>query len=205
MRARLFVPGFLLLCAAAPMARAQAPTTTMTQVTVAKAVPVAPAGFMPEYAAEIDKVGQKLVDLAQAMPADKYGWRPAPGVRSVAEVYMHVVTSNSTFCAFLGAPRMEGITNESEKSVAGKAEVVALLKKSIENVRAAALRVTAADFDKKIKTPGGREMSERQVLFLIVNHMHEHLGQSIAYARINGSTPPWSASEGAPAAKSSAN
>ena len=192
MRTRSIIPGVLLLCAAAPMARAQAPTTTGTQVTVVKAVPVAPAGFIAEYVAEIDSVGQKLMDLAQAMPADKYGWRPAAGVRSVGEVYVHVVAGNSSLPSFLGAPRMDGISPESEKSVTGKAEIVALLKKSIENARAAAGRVTEADLDKKVKTFGGREMTERQVLFRMLNHMHEHLGQSIAYARMNGVTPPWS-------------
>jgi len=52
--------------------------------------------------------------------------------------------------------------------------------------------ITEADLDKKVKTFGGREMTQRQVLMLIVTHMHEHLGQSIAYARMNGITPPWS-------------
>jgi uncharacterized damage-inducible protein DinB len=176
----------------AAVARGQAPTTTSTQVMVVKAAPVAPAGFRADYVAEIERVGKKLVDLAEAMPADKYSWRPSPGVRSVGEVYMHVVAGNSTFPSFLGFPRMEGITLESEKTITQKAQIVPLLKKSIENVQAAGARITDADLDKKVKTFGDREMTERQILLLVITHMHEHLGQSIAYARMNGVTPPWS-------------
>jgi uncharacterized damage-inducible protein DinB len=193
MQKQLHIAGLLMFVAAA--ARAQAPTTTSTQVMVMKAAPVAPAGFRADYIAEIEKVGKKLVDLAEAMPADKYSWRPAAGVRSVGEVYMHVVAGNSTFPSFLGFPRMEGITLESEKTVTEKAQIVPLLKKSIENVRAAGANITDADLDKKVKTFGGREMTERQVLLLVITHMHEHLGQSIAYARTNGVTPPWSKTE----------
>jgi len=158
--------------------------------------PAAPAaGFRAEYLSEVDDVGGKLVELAEAMPADKYGWRPAPGVRSVGEVYMHVVAGDSTLPSFLGLKRIEGISRESEKTVTDKAQIVELLKKAIANAKAAGLAVTDADLDKKVKTFGDREMTERQVLVRILVHMHEHLGQSIAYARMNGIVPPWSRSD----------
>ncbi len=150
------------------------------------------SGFQAEYRAEVEAVGKKLVSLAQAMPADKYAWRPAPGVRSVGEVYMHVVAGNSTLPSFLGLKRMEGVSRESEKTVTDKAQIVALLEKSIANAASAAAAVPNADLDKKVKTFGDQEMTERQVLVRILVHMHEHLGQSIAYARMNGVTPPWS-------------
>jgi len=181
-----------LLAGVAAFAAGQAPTTTSTQVTTMRAAPAPPSGFRAEYVAEVDDVGKKLVDLAQAMPADKYSWRPAPGVRSVGEVYVHVVAGNSTLPSFLGAPRMEGVSRDSEKTVTDKTKIVDMLKKSIDNVKAAAASVNDADLNKKVKTFGDREMTERQVLFRILNHMHEHLGQSIAYARSNGITPPWS-------------
>ena len=182
----------LVLIGAAAAAAAQAPTTTSTQMPP-RPVAVSPAaGFVSDYAAEVDAVGKKLVELAQAEPADKYNWRPGPGVRSIGEVYMHVVGGNSTIPSFLGAKRMDGITRDSEKSVTDKAKIVDLLQKSVANAKAAGATVTEADLDKKVKTFGGREMTQRQVLMLILTHMHEHLGQSIAYARMNGITPPWS-------------
>ena len=182
----------LALIGAAAAASAQAPTTTSTQMPPRPAVAPQASGFIADYVAEVDAVGKKLVDLAQAVPADKYSWRPGPGVRSIGEVYMHVVGGNSSIPAFLGAKRMDGITRDSEKTVTDKAKIVELLQKSIANAKAAGQSVTEADLDKKVKTFGGREMTERQVLLLIVTHMHEHLGQSIAYARMNGITPPWS-------------
>ncbi len=185
---------------AAALAFGQAPTTTSTQMPprpAAPAVGVAATGggFRAEYAAEVESVGQKLVDLAEAMPADKYGWRPAPGVRSVGEVYMHVVAGNSMLPSFLGLKGMEGVSRESERSVTNKAQIIALLKASIANAKAAGAAVSDSDLDRKVKTFGSQEMTERQVLMRILVHMHEHLGQSIAYARMNGVTPPWSKTE----------
>ena len=191
MQSRRILLALSLVGVAASLA-AQAPTTTNTQVTTMRAAPAPPTGFRAEYIAEVDDVGKKLVDLAQAMPAEKYSWRPAPGVRSVGEVYVHIVNGNSTLPSFLGAPRMEGVSRDSEKTVTDKTKIVELLKKSLDNVKAAAGNVTDADLNKKVKTFGDREMTERQVLFRILNHMHEHLGQSIAYARSNGVIPPWS-------------
>src|SRR5262249_42663830 len=149
-------------------------------------------GFRADYLAEVDDVGKKLVDLAQKMPADKYSWRPAQGVRSVGEVYVHVANSNSNSAGFLGGPRLGGLSRDSEKTITDKARIVELLRKSIENLKSAAANVGERDLDKRVKTYGDRELTERQVLIRNLNHMHEHLGQSIAYARSNGVTPPWS-------------
>ena len=80
----------------------------------------------------------------------------------------------------------------TEKTVTDKAQIIDLLKKSIANAKSAATAITDADLDRKYKTFGGNEMTGRQVLTLILSHMHEHLGQLIAYARSNSVTPPWS-------------
>jgi len=175
------------------LASAQAPTTTSTQIsTRPAAAPAAPAsGFRADFLTQFDDVSKKIVDLAEAVPADKYGWRPAPGVRSISEVYMHIVGGNSYIPSFIGVKPMEGIERGMEKSVTEKARVVDLLKKSMAHARAAVLATPDADLDKKVKIFGG-ESSERGVIMIIGNHLHEHLGQSIAYARANGIAPPWS-------------
>ena len=175
------------------LASAQAPTTTSTQIsTRPAAAPAAPAsGFRADFLTQFDDVSKKIVDLAEAVPADKYGWRPAPGVRSISEVYMHIVGGNSYIPSFMGVKPMEGIERGMEKSVTEKARVVDLLKKSMAHARAAVLATPDADLDKKVKIFGG-ESSERGVIMIIGNHLHEHLGQSIAYARANGIAPPWS-------------
>jgi uncharacterized damage-inducible protein DinB len=158
---------------------------------------VAPAGFRAEFTAEVDSVGKKLVDLANAMPAEKYAWRPAAGIRSVSEVYMHVAGANYLLPSFAGIKMPEGISRDMEKTVTEKAKVIETLKKSLENAKSMAINATDADLDKKVKF-FGREMTERALMMAMLNHMHEHLGQSIAYARMNNVTPPWS--EGEPAA-----
>lgn len=159
--------------------------------------------FMTDYLSDVDGVSKKLVDLAGAVPAEKYAWRPADGVRSVSEVYMHVVGANYLLPSFLGAKMPEGFDRGMEKSVTDKAKVVEWLKKSIDNVKATAAGLTEADLSKTVKA-FGREMTQRRVLMIIQTHMHEHLGQSIAYARSNGVTPPWSEAgeQPAPAKKS---
>jgi uncharacterized damage-inducible protein DinB len=162
----------------------------------------APAGFRAEFMAEVDSVGKKLADLAGAMPQDKFGWRPAPGIRSVSEVYVHVAGGDYLLPSFMGVKVPEGISRDMEKTVTEKAKVIDLLKKSLEHLKGAAANASDADLDKKVKIFGGREITERALFVLMLNHLHEHLGQSIAYARMNGVAPPWSEG-GEPAPKKS--
>ena len=177
-------------------------SVVLAQAPAPPGAPAPPPTFGSDWQSDVDGVSKKLVDLAEKMPADKYGWRPAPGVRSVSEVFMHVVGANYLLPSFLGAKLPEGFDRGMETSVTDKAKVVEWLKKSIENAKTVAAGVSAADLDKKVKA-FGREISERRVLMIVQTHMHEHLGQSIAYARMNGVTPPWSeaAEQPAPAKK----
>jgi uncharacterized damage-inducible protein DinB len=160
----------------------------------------APATFQSDFASDVDFVGKRLVDLANAVPADKYGWRPAAGVRSVSEVYMHVAGADFLLPSLVGGKLPEGFSRDLEKSVTDKAKVIEWLKKGIENAKAVGTGLSNADLDKKIKVQflGGAELSQRRILMIVQTHMHEHLGQSIAYARSIGVTPPWSEGDGAP-------
>ena len=150
------------------------------------------AGLRGEILAEIDAVEKKLVGLAGAVPAEKFGWRPAEGVRSVSEVYMHVVGGNYMIPTFIGIKPPDGIDRGMEKSVTDKAKVVAALKQSFDHLRKAVRDTPDADWDSKVKLFGRIDSSKRGVFLLLLNHAHEHLGQSIAYARSNGVAPPWS-------------
>jgi len=154
-------------------------------------------GFKSDVLASIDDAGKKLVDLAQAMPAEKFGWRPASGVRSVSEVYVHVAAGNYFLPTFVGVKRPEGMDRTMETKITEKSQVIDTLKKSIAHLKNAVEGVPDADLDKPVKF-FGRDLTERAILLHAVNHMHEHLGQSIAYARMNGVVPPWSESESAP-------
>jgi uncharacterized damage-inducible protein DinB len=166
------------------------------------AEPAAPTGFRAEFIAEVDSVGKKLISLAGAVPQEKYSWRPAAGVRSVSEVYVHVAAADYGIPSFMGVKVPEGISRDMEKTVTEKAKVIETLKASLEHLKSIAANMSDSDLDKKVKVFGG-EMTERATMILILNHMHEHLGQSIAYARMNGITPPWSESPASAPAKKS--
>ena len=156
------------------------------------AAKAAPTGFRAEYIAEVNSVGKKLTDLAGAMPAEKYSWRPAPGIRSVSEVYVHVAGGDYLIPSFMGAKVPEGITRDMEKTVTEKAKVQEVVRQSFEHARKAAEGLSDADLAREIKL-FGQPTTVGGMLFVMANHMHEHLGQSIAYARTNGVVPPWSA------------
>ncbi len=165
----------------------------------------APAsGLRAELITELTNVEKKLMDLAQAMPQEKYGWRPGEGVRSVSEVYVHVAGANYMIPSMIGVKPPVGIDRDMEKTVTEKAKVIEVMKKSFEHVRTALRNTSDADMDKSVKL-FSRDSNVRSVYLLLVNHAHEHMGQSIAYARINKVVPPWSEAQPAaakPAAKS---
>ena len=149
-------------------------------------------GIRGEYLKSIADVEEKAVSLAEATPDKKYAWRPGKGVRSVSEVYMHMAGANFILPSFAGVKTPEGLSPEMEKTVTEKAKVVEALKSSFAHVKKAIEDTPDAALDNIVKTFLG-EMSVRSLYLVAVNHGHEHLGQSIAYARMSGVTPPWTA------------
>lgn len=158
----------------------------------AQAAPTAaPAGIRGEILAQLDDAAGKLAQLAEAIPAERYAWRPAEGVRSVSEVFMHVASANYFFPRFVGGPTEMPLARDAEKTVTDKAEVMRHLTQSFDRARSAIRGVADADLDRTTEM-FGRQVTQRAVLLLLAMHAHEHLGQSIAYARSNGVAPPWS-------------
>ena len=147
--------------------------------------------FIENYTSDFDGASKKLTDLAGAMPADMYGWRPAEGIRSVSEVYMHVAGANFELASALGVAMPTDVPENLEKDVTDKEQVLEILKKSQEHVHEALEMVMNEDLSGEVNA-FGRSFTRYQVLMIISGHCHEHLGQSIAYARSNNVTPPWS-------------
>jgi uncharacterized damage-inducible protein DinB len=143
---------------------------------------------------DYDRVSGMLIQLAEAFPADKLGWRPAEGVRSVSEAVMHVADANFRLAASLGVALPEGLELEGLEAITDRDRVLATLKTSIEHAKQALAAAKGSDLDRKIQV-FGFEMPAAQVLVILDTHAHEHLGQLIAYARSNGVTPPWSQGE----------
>ena len=148
-------------------------------------------GYRGEVLAEVMIQEDKLTRLAQAIPADKFAWRPSPDVRSFAEVFLHISAANYNLYKLVGTPPPSGIDVKNlEKSTTDKDKVIATLKDSFSHAKTAIRAMPDADLDKSLDWFGGKN-TERGILLFIVRHAAEHLGQSIAYARFAGVVPPW--------------
>ncbi len=149
------------------------------------------SGYRSEVLAEVIVQEDKFSRLAEAIPAEKYTWRPAPDVRSFAEVFLHVAAANYNLYKLVGTPPPAGFDVKGfEKSTTDKAKVIATLKDSFAHAKKAIAAMSDADLEKSLDWFGGKN-TQRGILLFIVRHAAEHLGQSIAYARFVGITPPW--------------
>jgi uncharacterized damage-inducible protein DinB len=140
------------------------------------------------------------LDLESAIPDKKMSWRPAKGVRSVSEVYLHVAFGNYILAKFTGFTLPSDIVLPDFKEISkwdaatkDKKEIAERMKKSFEFLISSIKTMPDADLDHEV-TFFGQQTSKRNMLMSTLSHMHEHLGQSIAYARMNGVVPPWSKS-----------
>jgi uncharacterized damage-inducible protein DinB len=148
--------------------------------------------FRSEAIVELKASQEELVSLAQAMPQEKYTWRPEEGVRSVSEVYLHVAAGNFGLTAVAGAPPYPGFKFQGfEKSTTDKTKIIDLLNQSFDYAEKSIAAMSEADMSRPRNFQGFNTVGA--VVFHLVAHTHEHLGQSIAYARMNGVVPPWTA------------
>jgi uncharacterized damage-inducible protein DinB len=171
-----FVKAFLLWTfLSAPIFLAQAPSD----------------GVWQGYDGEWKHVSQQLVALAEATPADKFAWRPAPGVRSASEVYMHIVDANFYLLSVTGPKMPADLPENSEKKITSKPEVITWLKRSLEVVKKAHLAETPKDLERKVRIED-RDATVDGIYLRILVHANEHMGQLVGYARMTGVVPPWS-------------
>jgi uncharacterized damage-inducible protein DinB len=154
-----------------------------------------PSGFRGDLLRDLATLEQKYVSLAEAIPESSYDWRPAEGVRSIGEVYAHIANGNYYFSGLFaeGRPADVGVENAPQnlEQVTGKARIVALLEHVFPHVREAIESTPDSELDSEV-TLFGQQSTVRAAMLILMTHMHEHLGQSIAYARSVGVTPPWS-------------
>ncbi|HYM24927.1 MAG TPA: DinB family protein [Vicinamibacterales bacterium] len=170
------------LAAVASPARAQAKITPETAAAVKAA-----------FSADLDNLQQKFVGLAQAFPQDKYTWRPMDGVRSVSEVLVLAAMEGYGFIpsGFGGKPGIAQDEMGKLRSLTDKAQIIEHLNKAFAHAKK---EVEAADPASLTGTRKmmGRDLTTPQVAVFIGGDLHEHLGQLIAYARMNHIVPPWS-------------
>lgn len=150
------------------------------------------SGWRAEFLNSLGGAERKYVALAEATPWEKYSWRPAEGVRSVCEVFLHISGANYMFANPLGAQAPASVDlGNIEKCPANRDQVVSTLKASFAHLRGAVTSTADAQADAPVEL-FGMKMTKRGLLLFTAEHMGEHLGQSIAYARTNKIVPPWS-------------
>jgi len=150
-----------------------------------------PEGIWQGYDGEWKHVSQQLIALAEATPPDKFAWRPAPGVRSTSEVYMHIVVANFWLLSVTGPKLPPDFKDDLEKTVTSKPGVIQWLKRSLEAVEKAHLAETPKDLARKVHIED-RDATVDGIYLRILVHDNEHMGQLVAYARMTGVVPPWS-------------
>ena len=144
---------------------------------------------------DLETLHTKFVGLAQAFPQDKYTWRPMDGVRSVAEVLMLAAFEGYSFVpsSFGGKAANLGTREEAAKlrELTDKTQIIDHLNKGFAHAKKELEGLDASAMTGKRKVMG-RDMSASQTALAIDGDLHEHLGQMIAYARMNKIVPPWS-------------
>lgn len=179
--------------AAPPPAGAHAPMPGAKGATA----PAAKGPFQRDLLGVYSYSQNQVLQLLDAIPQNKLTWRPAPGVRSIAEVFLHIAFANygMTKMATGKEPPVDAGWEMNpakwDKKTSDKAEIKKTLEKSFAHVHEVLGGVPDSDLDKMVNMMG-HEMTERAVLIILASHMTEHLGQAIAYARTNKIVPPWS-------------
>ncbi len=157
---------------------------------VALMVPLAraqsqPAGLQAAFGKDAGTLSDKFTGLARVM-SGKYDWKPAQGVRSVGDVFNLIVKENGLLAGVLS-----GTPNSGASPITDPEKLQEALKASYVNLQKAITGLSDSDLQTPVKL-FGRDMTKLAALMLILEDQHEHLGQSIAYARSNGVVPPWS-------------
>jgi uncharacterized damage-inducible protein DinB len=157
---------------------------------IALMVPLAqaqPAKFQAAFGEDAGTLSKKFTGLAQVMTG-KYEWKPGQGVRSVGDVFNLIVEENG-----LLADALTGKTNTRAETapIADPGKMQDALKASYANLQKAITGLSDNDLQTHVKL-FGEDMTKQDAVMLILEDQHEHLGQSIAYARTNGVVPPWS-------------
>lgn len=151
----------------------------------------APEGIWEGYDGEWLHVSKQLIALAEATPSEKFAWRPAAGVRSTSEVYMHIALANFYLLSVTGTKMPADLNFEMEKTVTAKPDVIKWLERSLEAVKEAHLEAKPQDLARKVHI-ADRDATVDGMFLRIIIHDNEHMGQLIAYARMTGVVPPWS-------------
>ena len=155
-----------------------------------------------EFVGQTEFIQGRLSQLAGAMPESTFEWRPTDGVRSVSEVYLHAAFANYICVTMSGGSVPDEVgfvmdfskANDWDTQTTDKAAVIEKMNQSFDILKKRIGELNQEDLDREVEV-FGMTMSIRNFIISMIAHSHEHLGQGIAYARMNDVTPPWSAKQ----------
>jgi len=184
--------GFLALCLLIPILAYASPNQTPQPVSASEDKTPPSYDMKAQALVDLQDLHKKMVALATAIPAEKYTWRPEAGTRSISELFLHVSAANHNIVAMMASitPDSAFRADGFETSTTDKAKIIQQLDQSFAYAETAVRAMTNADFARPEKKLGP-EANSGDVIYILVTHNHEHFGQSIAYARMNGVAPPW--------------
>ncbi len=169
---------------------AETPTSPIPTEHRGDAIPEVISELLPD----LEDISGKFVALAREVPEEEYGFSPEDGVRSIGEVFAHVAVANVVILTRGGAPFPDGPVAEwieNPDLLANKNDIVEALAAGFDFLRSELETTSSDDLERRVDLLG-RSSTYRATLTFALAHAHEHLGQSIAYARFRGITPPWS-------------
>lgn len=151
-----------------------------------------PSDFRDEFLRHFEQSSRKVQSLAEVVPQDLYDWSPGEGVMPIAQVYMHIARYNFMYLeTSLGIVPPDNMDYSDIETITDKEQVRSILQQSVDHVRAQIARMTDEEITAETVLYG-RNVAAWTVLFQLLAHMNEHVGQSVSYARMNGIVPPWS-------------
>ncbi len=152
----------------------------------------APAHFAEAFLPKFNYSAERLVALAEATPAELFSWSPGEGTMTMEHVYMHIAHYNYMYpVENMGASLPTGVDMDAIEAITGKEAVLETLRSSIAFTQSLAESITAEELA-TATTLYGQSTQKWDVLFQLQSHLSEHMGQLIAYARMNDVVPPWS-------------
>lgn len=185
-----------------------APVLILAQPPQAAKTTPAISPIRQELLSAFNSAAREATMLAKAVPQEQYSYSPMEGVRTFGEVFMHMGGSTLLLGSYAGLKMPDGPAHDlatvymkrgfempeifaSEAVVKDKAQIIPIMEQCFNAARDMIRNIPDSALDEKVSF-FGTDVTKRQMLILMGNHLHEHLGQAIAYARVNHIVPPWS-------------
>lgn len=162
-------------------------TILLLLATALSATATAQSGYLAEFQQKWQNAANYTIEVAEAMPEDRFGFEPTEAEMTFAEQLMHIM-SNMTWLSrdYLGGG---GFDHDLKRKDWTKTEAIALLRQAFDHAGKAAAALSPEQLEEKVEFFAG-PMTKRQILTLMNDHLTHHRGQLVVYLRLSGVKPP---------------